>query len=58
MENFDFSKILASLSEMLGGVDFASLLSSFTEVAKKLMEMIGPLLGSLTGSTDTTTPAE
>ena len=62
MENIDFSGILKSLSDMLGGVDFSSLLASFTEMAKKLIEMIGPLLsnlnsGSGTGTTDPTKTA-
>ena len=50
--------ILNSLSEMLKGVDFASLLSTIMEAGKKLFEMLQPLLGSLTsnlgGTTDPT----
>lgn len=57
MENFDFSAILGSLSEMLGGVDFSALLKTLTETIQKLVEMLKPMLSSLTEGTATTDPA-
>ncbi|MBQ4365605.1 MAG: hypothetical protein IIU42_05390 [Ruminococcus sp.] len=57
MENFDFNSILGSLSEMLGGVDFQALLNTFMETAKKLIEMLKPLLENLSSGTTTTDPA-
>ena len=55
----DFSSILNSLSEMLGGsgIDFNELLKTFIETAKKVMEMIKPLISSLSTGTDTTDPS-
>ena len=57
MENFDFNKILASLSETLGGVDFSQLFSAFMETMKQVIEMVKPLLSSLTSGTGTTDPS-
>lgn len=52
--------ILASLGDVLKGIDFQSLLGTIMETVKKLVEMIKPLLSSLnagTGTTDPTTPS-
>ncbi len=55
----DFSSILSSLTGMLGdsGIDFSELLKTLTETVKKLVEMLKPLLSSLTSGTGTTDPA-
>lgn len=53
----DFSSILGSLSQMLGGIDFQALLNTFMETAKQLVEMLKPLLGNLTGGSGTTDPS-
>ena len=48
--------ILGSLSEMLGGVDFSNLLSSFMEIAKKAIELLKPILSNfISGLGDSTT---
>ncbi len=53
MEGFDFSNILSSLSKMLGSVNFQELLNTFMETAKKLIEMLKPLLENLSSGTGT-----
>ncbi len=53
MENFDFSSILSSLSEMFGGIDFQALFNTLMETAKKLVEMLKPLLENLSSGTAT-----
>ncbi len=45
----DFSAILGSLGETLKSFDWQSLIKAISEMAKQLMEMLKPLLGSLTG---------
>ncbi len=53
MEGFDFSTILSSLTEMLGSINFQGLLNTFMETAKKLIEMLKPLLENLSSGTGT-----
>lgn len=53
----DLNGILSSLSGMFEGVDFSELLKTITETVKKFMEMLKPLLSSLTSGTGTTDPA-
>lgn len=56
MENVDFSGIFESLSGLLGGINFSELLAAFTETMKQVIEMLKPLLSSLSSGTgDTTT---
>jgi hypothetical protein len=56
MENVDFSGIFESLSGLLGGINFSELLTAFTETMKQVIEMLKPLLSSLSSGTgDTTT---
>lgn len=56
MENVDFSGIFESLSGLLGGINFSELLTAFTETIKQVIEMLKPLLSSLSSGTgDTTT---
>lgn len=59
MENIDFSGIFESLSGLLGGINFSELLTAFTETMKQVIEMLKPLLSSLSSGTGdtTTTPA-
>ena len=52
MENLDLSKLLGGLTDIFGDFDFSTLLQSIIEAAKKLFEMIQPMLGNLTGGTD------
>ncbi|MBR6313667.1 MAG: hypothetical protein IKR49_03400 [Clostridia bacterium] len=56
MENVDFSGIFESLSGLLGGINFSELFTAFTETMKQVIEMLKPLLSSLSSGTgDTTT---
>ena len=49
--------ILASLGDILKGIDFQTLLSSIMETVKKMVEMLKPLLSNLTAGTGTTDPS-
>lgn len=54
----NFSAILGQLSEALKSIDFQAIIQAVSEMAKQLMEMLKPLLGSLTaGTTDPSTTA-
>ncbi len=55
----DFSAILGQLGEALKGIDWQSIITAISEMAKQLMEMLKPLLGNLTaGTTTPTTPTQ
>ncbi len=51
-------ELLAKLGEMLKGINVNDIMTLISELAKKVMEVLKPLLGSLTGGETTPeTPA-
>ena len=57
MEGFDLNTILGYFTEMLGNVEVSELIKTLTAAIQKIVEVLKPMLSSLTEGSTTTEPA-